>query len=550
MNAPSGVDTDTSGEEVTPPPSPIPEKAKPSFSLTSTFLPLKRLKDKKKKDSNIKAQTPEQAAESEMKTDPPTSSRLRKKRVMITEKHIKDDMMTTVGPDAEPESQAPLVQIDAPKTSDSTQVIEVLRQLLAKNTLDDQVADGSSEPNPKHATTIIEKVDSSFPLWQKTLPDTPKRRPSGLDLSGLFQSRRRQKKTFMAEHESGQSSDTKTSLDTPQGNKGQPATSNEPTQFPPPWLWTVPGQQTLQASTPSAHVGTELDNEAKLRTPPWLWNGAQSAAVQSHLSQQQQTPAPFPYSAGPSSYYPPFPPVYPHPASLQPWHPYYSNYYSPPHPSPDGRQGMTGAMAPGQEQSSAPLDQLRNPWSPSTRAMGAQGSTPANAGAASSELEADAPKMKISPAQAKTPKPLKVESIAESVRPVRGSTSLKDDRPAAVDGRVRTKIAKTQQTLRRTAADQDAPKLSSSDKVGVTTWSECLLSLATCIRELPCFETHRGLTEDLCESLGRAIKERDNDANPLQRVLSKLLAGLLLQRDVVKEMQGLVGDAHGGEICA
>jgi len=91
MNAPPGVDTDTSGEESTPPPSPKAESPKAEFSLTS-LLPIQRLKNLRKANAKIKTQIPEQACEED--EDPKLEripTRLTKKRVRIVDNTSEPD---------------------------------------------------------------------------------------------------------------------------------------------------------------------------------------------------------------------------------------------------------------------------------------------------------------------------------------------------------------------------------------------------------------------------------------------------------------------------
>jgi hypothetical protein len=194
MNAPPGVDTDTSGEDFTPPPSPAPEQLKPAFSLTS-FLPTKKTKNK--------IQIP--AVET-----PPTSARLQKKRVRIAE---------------EGETLPP-----APSEPDmgDAEVISVLKQLLANNTLAEPVEPVEPLPNPN--------------------PVSPKR-PTGLDLSYLIKTK-------------------------PKGRPAKPpianATQPTDTQATPSWLWTVPAQG---APGPDNTENTDKSSPAlPPRGPPQGWN--------------------------------------------------------------------------------------------------------------------------------------------------------------------------------------------------------------------------------------------------------------------------------------
>lgn len=145
MNAPPGVDTDTSGEDFTPPPTPPPDRTRPQFSLTSLLTATPRPREAQRKAAEvIKQQTPIEAAD-----DPPkqktTTTRL-KKKVRIAEDK-KADQPIEAAPEPEESAIIPrkVEELDQHPTSDSSRdIIELLNRLLTQND-DTSAEDADSE---------------------------------------------------------------------------------------------------------------------------------------------------------------------------------------------------------------------------------------------------------------------------------------------------------------------------------------------------------------------------------------------------------------------
>jgi hypothetical protein len=260
MNAPPGVDTDTSGEEFTPPPSPKAESPKAEFSLTSV-LPTHRLKKLRKTNAKIKTQTPEQACEKdgEPKTKH-THTRLAKKRVRIVDETSKPDE-TTITPAPEETSDAAVEQAIAhlppsmTNDRDPAQVIALLRQMMAKNTLEDEGEDGDEGDAGDEKTETIESITAEPPDpigdTEPTSPDdiqlpTPigpsfaKRRPGGLDFSSLFKTKAKVKPPPSTANPPGAASQTNLSISTGPRSSASLPNHADPPKSASSWLWTGP----------------------------------------------------------------------------------------------------------------------------------------------------------------------------------------------------------------------------------------------------------------------------------------------------------------------
>lgn len=383
MNAPTGVDTDTSGEETTPPPSPKPEQAKPTFSLTS-FFPTRH-------KSKIKGQTPEQA----VPTASPTSATLRKKQVRIAE-NAHDGFLADHSLSREPL-----------KDLGDTKVIAVLKQLLANNALD---AGSSAKPSLQVGSDPSQTHSRS------------KSRPTGLDLSCLFTS------TTSPKNKPWESA-----VGTPAPCPAAPLPAAS--QYTPPWLWTVPSAAATQADarSPTGQTG-----------PP-AWTGIELGIAQHNLPDNTFNP----YHS------PPYPPVYPHPHSFQPWQPHYMS----PCRSSCHDNACSGVTHPATESSS-----LQNPWSPgspiSNSVSAVKYTEPKVQEPASAAFKSQVP-------QAKDPAVVKDASLVPCERPGRGHSSRASGQETIID-----KL--------RNALHNDSD---TRDTGSTPSWTHCLVSLATCIRE-------------------------------------------------------------------
>lgn len=345
MNAPPGVDTDTSGEEFTPPPSPKADPPKPQFSLTSIF-PTKRLKKLRKAKAEIMTQTPEEAVETvQEKTPTPGTKRLEKKRVRIAE--IEDEPIDT---STIPTSPAETVREVVPEAlglasnvNDPSQVIALLRQMMADNA-SAETEDEQMESTPEHepeSTDVVSTTANDIELPTPVGASFAKRRPGGLDFSNLFRTKTRPDKKVgngpSTAPPPGQSSNLSGTSGSTISSPTMDTTDAAPPQSAPPWLWTGslnnPPPQAYSASQPPH---TPPGNSGY---PPWLWNPVAHGVDRQQIPLQQQGPMSHPMGQNqqyfnPTQAYPnnpPFPPYYPHPQSLQPWQPYYPQWPTPPH---------------------------------------------------------------------------------------------------------------------------------------------------------------------------------------------------------------------------
>ncbi|WVQ97644.1 hypothetical protein IAU59_004758 [Kwoniella sp. CBS 9459] len=126
MYAPPGVDTSSSGEETTPPPSPEPEPIKHHFSLRSLFTSSRKSRKSKKQGPSreeIKTSTPVEAAEADPKLD--TDPLKPKKRVRIFAGELENgakiegltdnqgEEVRDPDPQLEPEAEQKLTSVEA-----------------------------------------------------------------------------------------------------------------------------------------------------------------------------------------------------------------------------------------------------------------------------------------------------------------------------------------------------------------------------------------------------------------------------------------------------
>lgn len=345
MNAPTGVDTDTSGEEFTPPPSPKADPPKPQFSLTSIF-PTKRLKKLRKATAKIKTQTPEEAVQSvEEKTPTPGTKRLEKKRVRIAE--IEDGPIDTstiaTSPAETVEEVVPEALEPASIASDPSQVIALLRQMMANNALD-ETEDGKIKSTSEHepeSTDVVNTTANDIELPTPVGASFAKRRPGGLDFSNLFRTKTRPNKKVGSGPSTapppGQSSNLPETSGSTISSPTMDTTDTAPPQSAPPWLWT--GVQNNLPPQPYAASQLPHTPPGNSGYPPWLWNPAAHGVDRQQIPLQQQGPMSHPMGQNqqyfnPTQAYPnnpPFPPYYPHPQSLQPWQPYYPPWPTSPH---------------------------------------------------------------------------------------------------------------------------------------------------------------------------------------------------------------------------
>jgi hypothetical protein len=349
MNAPPGVDTDTSGEETTPPPSPKVDPPKPQFSLVSAILPTRRLnKLRKKSTAKIKSQTPEEARDTKepeknedlKKEVSQTGSRLAKKRVRIVENLEEAEGQQTPLPlvieekDKKEPDHTPLTSSMTPTSGEipsGNEVISLLRQVMAKNTLSDTESSVDDPESPVGSTTPEDsspRSSGNIELPTPTGPAYAKRRPIGLDFSNLFKSKSKSHpppKTGIdgltsapPPVEKAEAGVITASVSRKEAGKDTlPATA-------PPWLWTGPDTGP-QHPYPPYHPGPlSPAYSTHHHPPPWLWTGPCGQAGDPAASRNPGTYNSSQYGQAYSTPQspvgnPPYPPYYPHPQSLQPW---------------------------------------------------------------------------------------------------------------------------------------------------------------------------------------------------------------------------------------
>jgi hypothetical protein len=526
MNAPPGVDTDTSGEEFTPPPSPKAESPKAEFSLTSV-LPTHRLKKLRKTNAKIKTQTPEQACEKdgEPKTKH-THTRLAKKRVRIVDETSKPDE-TTITPAPEETSDAAVEQAIAhlppsmTNDRDPAQVIALLRQMMAKNTLEDEGEDGDEGDAGDEKTETIESITAEPPDpigdTEPTSPDdiqlpTPigpsfaKRRPGGLDFSSLFKTKAKVKPPPSTANPPGAASQTNLSISTGPRSSASLPNHADPPKSASSWLWTGP-QAPTSGPPPQPYPSAPPPVMSPIVSgyPPWLWAGPDQA----HGGQQPVAGNPdrgqfHPYTAHPPytpqahSALPPFPPYYPHPQSLQPWQPYYPPWTAPPqqYTGQTPYDGIAKTSPPGAKAeffAKAPSWQI--PDSSSDPATPKQGDSHSGAETEKSGSKPEGPRLRPPAVLVNRPVQMDAASIAESTIPEQGvheDKSSKDTASKPLGGHHKGHIKKALRTVglvptpeNKCKEEEDTHRAarSPSESTKSPTWTECLLSLATCIRK-------------------------------------------------------------------
>ena len=469
MNAPPGVDKDTSGEDFTPPPTPPPDRNRPQFSLTSllTATPRPR-RAQRQAAAKVKQQTPIEAADG----SPPkqTTARLKKKvRIASTDQ--------TQGADAgqeEPISIPALqAELDKDPTSESSRnIIELLNKLLTQNNqVDADDADsessspGSTVSYPDDAMTSPSGLadDSASMVESLALPDQAtlpikakqrlrKRAPSKLLPSWLRAGKRPVSPTTSTQKDPPTPTaylpvpltETHNSESLSSAHEAKPFTAPLPTpadllhyshphepksaeavgtqytHYPatnPYWSEYHPYNAAIYPDPPAAWQGMP-------NPPPWLWTGQHKALIAEadHTSRQG------PQSS--STRLPAFPPFYPHPASLQLWNPWYSSHQNAgsttnidPHCSPyDGIQ---------EPEHSPPDDRgLGRPIYPMNSNIGSANTSIRDAGGlgmiSGSERPNDGHQPRTSPGPAKQPVFIDAGSIASSTKPLVTKTKEPD----------------------------------------------------------------------------------------------------------------------------
>jgi hypothetical protein len=523
MNAPPGVDTDTSGEEFTPPPSPKAESPRAEFSLTS-LLPTQRLKKLRKANAKIKTQTPEQACEKDEEFEPKrTHTRLVKKRVRIVDEMSEPDE-TTITPAPEETSATAVDQAIAhlpPSTTndrDPAQVIALLRQMMAKNTLEDEGEAGDEGEAEDEKTEAVDSITVVTPEpTGNTKPNDPddiqlptpigpsfaKRRPCGLDFSSLFKTKAKVKPPpSTANPPSNIASQTDLSISTGTSSSASQPTLPDPPKSAPSWLWTGPptsgpSSQPYPPAPPAAMSPTSSGY------PSWLWAGP----TQAHEGQQPvvgnadrgQT---HPYTAHPPyapqahTALPPFPPYYPHPQSLQPWQPYYPPWTAPLHqyPGQTPYDGIAETSPPGAKAeffAKAPSWQTTDPSC--VPADPNQGEPNSRAKTEKTRPKPEGPRLRPPAVLVNRPVQTDAASIAESTIPEQGvheEKLIKSMASGTLGGKHNGHIKKALRTVgiiptpeNRSQKGSLPVARSSSESTKSPTWTECLLSLATCIRK-------------------------------------------------------------------
>jgi len=511
MNAPPGVDTDTSGEEFTPPPSPAAEEHKAEFSLTS-LLPTNKLNKLRRPKADIKTQTPEQASESvnSPKSDR-TRTRLAKKRVRIAENER--DQNSAVRPPANvPDEVVEHASRDATQMTiadaDSTRIIALLREMMVKNVSEseDTVTDGINfQATPGSMVSTAQNGSENIQLPTPTGSSFAKR-PGGLDFSNLFRAKGKDKPAsgFPVESPPGHSTNqADLSITSETGSSTCQPSPTDPPKTDPPWLWTGPYQAmagpTTQHGPPGARPAVSPSNPAY---PPWLWQGP----LRHQGADQYGTSAAPPKSYAPEGAlahwangpwphlnHPPFPPYYPHPQSLQPWQPYYPSWATP-QPTDEGPtqcHDTAGVPPLGSTQDVSEHPGPHTPSLPLTSAADNQGdSAPTSPKAEKQMSQLNKPKLRSAANVAKRPTETNAPSTAESMMPEHGIEEpliRHGDSPTPAD-KHKNHLRKALRSARVVRAPdkkddgQQSVESPTSRQPKSSTWAECLLSLATCIR--------------------------------------------------------------------
>jgi hypothetical protein len=524
MNAPPGVDTDTSGEEFTPPPSPKAESPKAEFSLTS-LLPTQRLKKLRKANAKIKTQTPEQACEKDGEPKPKrTHTRLAKKRVRIVDAMSEPDE-TTITPAPEETSDATVEQALAhlpPSTTndrDPGQVIALLRQMMAKNTLEDDDEAGDEGEAGDEKTEAVDSITAEPPdpidNTKLTSPDdiqlpTPigpsftKRRPGGLDFSSLFKTKAKVNPPPSTANPPGAASQTNLSISTGLSSSASQPHLADPPKSAPSWIRTGPQAPTSEPPSQLYPPGPPPAMSPTISGyPPWLWAGpTQAQGGQQPVVGNADRGQTHPYTAHPSyapqahTALPPFPPFYPHPQSLQPWQPYYPPWTAPPqqYPGQIPYDGIVETSPPGAKAeflAKAPSWQTPDPSC--VLADPKQGEPSSRAKTEETRPKPEGPRLRPPAVLVNRPVQTDAASIAESTIPEQGvheeklrkgiaSETLGSNHKGHIKKVLRT-VGMIPTPENRSQKGSHSVARSSSESTKSPTWTECLLSLATCIRK-------------------------------------------------------------------
>ena len=532
MNAPPGVDTDTSGEESTPPPSPKAESPKAEFSLTS-LLPIQRLKKLHKANAKIRTQTPEQACEEDEDPKPERiPTRLTKKRVRIVDNMSEPDEPAITPPPEETPDEAvkqAIAHLPPSVTSDRdpTQVIALLRQMMAKNTLEDEGEDEggagdektegiesmtAAAPDPIGDTVTPEPMANIKPSSPDDIqlptpigPSFAKRRPGGLDFSSLFRTKAKSKPPPSTADPAGAGSQTD-SISTGTSSSASQPNLADPPKSAPSWLWTGPEAPTSGPSSQPYHPAPPLTMSPTISGyPPWLWagpdqtpGGQQPVAGNPDRGQIHPYTAHPPYAAQPHPALPPFPPYYPHPQSLQPWQPYYPPWTAPlqQHPGQSPYDGIAETSPPGAKaEFFAKAPSWQTPASSSEPAIPKQGESHSGAQTEETRPTPEGPRLRPPAVLINRPMHTDAASIAESTVPEQGVHEEMSSKGAASKTLNRKDEGHMKKALRtiginpiqanKSKEDGDTRRVarSSSGSAKSPTWTECLLSLAACIRK-------------------------------------------------------------------
>jgi len=519
MNAPPGVDTDTSGEEFTPPPSPKAELPRPEFSLTS-ILPTQRLKKLRRANAEIKTQTPEQACESD--SDPKSNrshTRLAKKRVRIVDTTSEPDD-TPVTPLSEHTTDKTVEQaidqmpLNMDNDRNPAEVIALLRQMMAKSTLEDQ--DAAGHEKTEGIDTITTATPDPADNLESSSQDEPqlptpigasftKRRPGGSDFSSLFRTKAKGKPSPSTANPSGVAS--RTDLSSSSGTSSSPSQCNLPD--PPKsasWLWTGPPtagppSQPNSSVSPAAQAPTISDH------PPWLWagppqgrgrGGQQPAADYVDRGSTHPYTAQPPYTPQAHSALPPFPPYYPHPQSLQPWQPYYPPWTAPlqQYSGQNPYDGIAEASPSGSK--AEPLARgpsWQTPGPAADPVTSKRGGPPPGTETEETQPKSEDPRLRPPAVLINRPTQMDAASFVESIVPERGGDEARSSKDAASKALNRRDEGRVKKALRivgivpshanRNKVEDDQRRVAGSSTVSSNspTWTECLLSLDTCIRK-------------------------------------------------------------------
>ncbi|WVQ82672.1 hypothetical protein IAT38_004804 [Cryptococcus sp. DSM 104549] len=427
MYAPPGVDTDSSGEETTPPPTPKATPVRGHFSFKSLFTPTRKLNPKSDKPTTeeVKTSTPVEAAEK----DAALSKKLsRKKSVRIfagelmkgQEGRKAEGLTTTRGERVEPE-------VDP--------VVEVIPEPEVQK--EETPAERPPDPVANEVLVLLRKLIADNNAAESTLVNLAPVQPSPSGPGGNYA----QADKVELPVPNPSRTDGKSKGDGK--NKGGEPVVQEPLPTEPP---SKPAGTSHSPEKPQAPLPPSPSPGSLPQQPPESSRHNLAQSYYASFGPLQTSHPPYsptnsnqggPTSAPPYGYHPFYPP---HPAYCHspPWCPWYPPPPPPPHQAYPAYPGQGGDQGP----PSAPVGPTCGPWSPPLHGQASQHSREASAGEPprSAPVEGRASRSRCEVIdkekgmqQESRPRPKEKGGVKESSRAIKGSTCAPPAKESAKD---------------------------------------------------------------------------------------------------------------------